>query len=464
MLFEKFFNPEAVAVVGASNNPVKIGYAIMRNLISSGYAGKIYPVNRNPGDILGIHSYQSLTDINRSVDLAVITVPAASVFDEVKECVSLKVPYVIIIPGGFSETGESGREVEKSIKNLIKGSHTRLIGPNTVGVYFPHTKLNTALTPPERVSFPVAGDIAFISQSGALGLLTMDSISEYGIGISAFVNIGNKIDVDENEFLEYFNQDARTKAIAIYLESMDNGRRFYELLRAINRVKPTVVLKSGRTEASAKAASLHTGALASNDRIVDGMLRQAGAARAYNEVELLDYSRVLAYSKPFAGERIAVVTTAGGVGVITSDYVSSRSHGIGLHMATLSEDTKAEIRKQIVSFGSAENPVDLTADGDIPSYEKVLGLLQKDRGVDAIIAYALPQTPKMNMEVVEVISRLSAADKPILVGVIGSKLGKELLVEFERARIPAFPSIERVVKSLKVLHERGIYLKSRGLL
>lgn len=462
-MFEKLFNPASVAIVGASQNPVKIGYAIMKNLISSGYNGKIYPVNRNPGDILGIHSFQSLSEIDGMVDLVVIAVPASSVVSEVEECVKMEIPYVVIIPGGFSETGDTGKKVEEEIKIMIKGSKTRIIGPNTVGVYFPHTRLNTALTPPDRVSFPKAGDIAFVSQSGALGLLTMDSISEFGIGISAFVNIGNRIDIDENELLEYFSEDPKTKAIALYLESIEKGRKFYELLRRINRIKPIVMLKSGRTEASAKAASLHTGALASNDKIVDGMVRQAGVTRAYDEIELLDYSRVLAYSKPFSGNRIAVVTTAGGVGVITSDYISSVRHGIGLQMASLSPDTKAEIRREIVSFGSVENPVDLTADGDISSYRNVLSALDRDDNVDAIIAYALPQTPKMGTGIVEAISKGSATHKPIVVGVIGSKLGKELLIEFEREKIPAYPSIERVVKSLRALHDYGKYFDSRGL-
>ncbi len=462
-MFKKLFNPASVAIVGASQNPAKIGYAIMKNLIGSGYNGKIYPVNRNLGDILGIRSLQSLSEIDGKVDLAVIAVPASSVASEVEECVKMGIPYVVIIPGGFSETGDAGKKVEENIKSMIKGSKTRIIGPNTVGVYFPHTRLNTALTPPDRVSFPKAGDIAFVSQSGALGLLTMDSVSEFGIGISAFVNIGNRIDVDENEFLEYFSEDPKTRAIALYLESIKNGRKFYELLRRINRIKPIVMLKSGRTEASAKAASLHTGALASNDRIVDGMIRQAGVTRAYDEIELLDYSRALAYSKPFSGNRIAVVTTAGGVGVITSDYISSASHGIGLQMASLSPDTKTEIRREIVPFGSVENPVDLTADGDISSYRSVLSALDRDDNVDAIIAYALPQTPKMGTGIVETISKESAAQKPIIVGVIGSKLGKELLIEFESKKIPAYPSIERVVKSLKALHNYGKYLESRGL-
>ncbi len=461
-LLEKFFNPASVAVVGASENPVKIGYAIMKNLIDSGYTGKIYPVNKKPGSILGIRSYPSLSNAPLNVDVAVITVPAASVVGEVEECVTLKIPYVIIIPGGFSETGQSGKRMEEKILELIKGSSTRIIGPNTVGVYLPYSKLNTALTPPDRVSFPKAGEIAFISQSGALGLLTMDSISEFGIGISAFVSIGNKMDLNESKFLEYFVQDKNTKAIALYLEGFNNGREFYELLQKVNRIKPIVMLKAGRTEASAKAASLHTGALASNDRIVDGMMRQAGVIRAYDEVELLDYSRVLAYSKPFSGRRIAVVTTTGGVGVITSDYISSTKHGVGLQMASLSPETKARIMKEIVAFGSVENPVDLTADGDVSSYENVVSAIEDDANVDAIIAYALPQTPKMNMGIVEAVERQSQKEKPIVVGVIGSKLGKELLLEFENKKIPCYPSIERVVKSLRVLHDRGKYLESRG--
>ncbi|EQD60872.1 CoA binding domain protein [mine drainage metagenome] len=236
---------------------------------------------------------------------------------------------------------------------------------------------------------------------------------------------------------------------------------FYRIIREVNRIKPVVVLKSGRTNASAKAASLHTGAMATDDRIFDGMLRQAGVTRAYNEVELLDYSRILAHSKTFKGKNIAVITTAGGVGVITTDYISSSENGIGLNMAELSQSSKDLIKESIISFGSSENPIDLTADGSVSAYDSVLSILEEDMNVDAIIAYALPQTPKMNMGITDVISKHIERGKPIVVGVIGSKLGRELLIEFEKRKIPAYPSIERTVRSLKVLYEYGKYMGGR---
>jgi acyl-CoA synthetase (NDP forming) len=380
----------------------------------------------------------------------------------VRDLVDLGVSHIVLIPGGFSETGPAGKELEKKVMEIVKGTETRIIGPNTVGVYFPYAKVNTALTPPDRVSFPGAGDIAFISQSGALGLLTMDSISEFGIGISAFINLGNRIDLDEIELMEHFNSDPNTGSIAIYIESVDNGKLFYETLKRVNRAKPVVVLKSGRTKSSAKAASLHTGSMALDGRIFDGMLRQAGATRAFNEVELIDYSKVLSYSPRLKGKNIAIVTTAGGVGVITADYVSATDHGIGMNLAVLKEETKRRIRDSIIAFGSAENPVDLTADGSPDSYGLVLSALLDDENVDGIIAYALPQTPKMNLGIADIIAKYSESGKPIVVGVIGSMLGTELIKEFENKKIPAYPSIERTVLSIKALYNYSKYMEERN--
>ncbi len=461
-MFDRLFNPNSVAIVGASSNPEKIGYAVIKNMVESGFSGSIFPVNLNAATILKLKAYRTLKSIGMSPDIVIIAVPSAAVPEEIRNCVELKVPYAVIIPGGFSETGSEGQKLENEIRRIIAGSATRVIGPNTVGVYFPHSKVNTALTPPDRVSFPPAGSIAFVSQSGALGLLTMDSISEYGVGISAFVSLGNKLDVNEIEMLKYFSEDGNTKSIALYLEDIDQGREFYSVARNVNAIKPIVVLKSGRSEASAKAASLHTGAMASDDRVIDGMLKQGGITRAYNETELLDYARTLAYGKPFPGRNIAVITTAGGVGVITTDLISSRINGVGLSMATISRDAEERIKVEIVSFGSAKNPIDLTADGSIRAYEKVLEILMKEESVDAIVAYALPQTPKMNLEIVDAIARHVNDGKTVVVGAIGSLLAKELIVEFERRKIPAFPSIDRAVKSLKVLHDYGKYLHERG--
>lgn len=451
-MLDELFNPRSIAVIGASNDETKIGHVILKNLISSGFESKIYPVNPSSDEVLGIKCHRTVSDINEEVSVAVIVLPAHIVPGTVSDCIKSGVKFIIVISGGFSETGETGRELSEEIEKSIKGSYTRLIGPNTVGIYLPYSKVNTTLTAYDRVAFPNPGNIGFISQSGALGLLTMDTISEYGLGISVFINLGNRLDLSESDFLDHLGTEPNTKSVAVYMESVADGRSFYETVKKFSSRKPMVVLKAGRTEQSAKAASLHTGAMASNDSVFDGMLEQSGCVRAYDETELMDYAKVLAYSNRMQGNRIAVITTAGGVGVITTDYISETGHRKPLRMADLADATKSEIRKIIVPFGSVENPIDLTADGSVSDYDGVLDLVVRDPNVDAIIVYALPQTPKMNVDVVDIVEKHIQSGKPIVVGVLGYKMAKDLLKEFESRKIPAYPSVVRCVKSLRALN------------
>ena len=460
-MFDDLFSPASIAIIGASMDENKIGNVILRNLVSSGFSGRIYPVNPSYSEIMDLKCYPSVKDIGDPTSIAVIVLPAHVVPQTVEDCISAGVKFLIIISGGFAETGLEGKKLSDRILSLIRNSGTRLIGPNTVGLYLPYSNINTTLTSYSRVSFPPPGNIGFISQSGALGLLTMDAISEYGIGISAFINLGNRLDVDETEFLDFFESDSRTGSVAIYMESVADGRSFYERIRRFNSRKPLVILKAGRTEQSAMAASLHTGAMASNDSIFNGMLSQAGSVRAYDETELIDYARVLAYSKQMTGNRIAVLTTAGGVGVISTDYISDSRSIKPLQMARLSENTKDQIRKVIVPYGSAQNPIDLTADGSVNDYDRVLEILMRDDDVDAVLVYALPQTPKMDIGVVDVVEKHVKAGKPIVVGVLGYKIAKQLLVEFERRKIPAYPSVHRSVKSLGALYEYSAFRSVR---
>ena len=460
-MFDDLFSPASIAIIGASMDENKIGNVILRNLISSGFSGKVYPVNPSYSEIMDLKCYPSVKDIGDPTSIAVIVLPAHVVPQTVEDCISAGVKFLIIISGGFAETGLEGKKLSDRILSLIRNSGTRLIGPNTVGLYLPYSNINTTLTSYSRVSFPPPGNIGFISQSGALGLLTMDAISEYGIGISAFINLGNRLDVDETEFLDFFESDSRTGSVAIYMESVADGRSFYERIRRFNSRKPLVILKAGRTEQSAMAASLHTGAMASNDSIFNGMLSQAGSVRAYDETELIDYARVLAYSKQMTGNRIAVLTTAGGVGVISTDYISDSRSIKPLQMARLSENTKDQIRKVIVPYGSAQNPIDLTADGSVNDYDRVLEILMRDDDVDAVLVYALPQTPKMDIGVVDVVEKHVKAGKPIVVGVLGYKIAKQLLVEFEKRKIPAYPSVHRSVKSLGALYEYSVFRSVR---
>jgi len=460
-MYEHLLHPESIAIIGASKDERKIGNVVLKNLLYYGYRGKIYPINPKNEVIFNMKTYSSIKEINDEIDLAVITLPAQLVPDSLEECVEKNVKYVIVIAGGFSETGKKGAELEKKILDIIKNSRTRVIGPNTVGVYLPRSNVSTALTLPDRTALPGEGNLAFISQSGALGLLTMDTISEYGVGVSAFINLGNRIDLSEIELLDYFEKDENTKSIVLYIENFKNGKEFFNIGKKINLKKPIVVLKAGRTAAGEKAASLHTGALATNDNVVDGAMKQAGIIRAYSETELIDYGRVLGYQKPLFGNRIAIITTAGGLGVITADYVSSDVNGVGLSLAKFSENTKKELRNVIVPFGSVENPVDLTADGSTEQYDKVLEILNNDENVDGIIVYALFQTAKVDESLIDVLER-HMNGKPMVVGILGSLFGKKMLIEAEKRKIPAYPSMERTVKAMKVLYIRGKYLKGRN--
>lgn len=460
-MFDHLLYPRSIAVIGASTDEKKIGNVIVKNLIHYGYRGNIYPVNPKGEPIYGIRTYDSVESINDEIDIAVITLPAPMVPDSVEFCVRKNVKYVIVIAGGFSETGERGAELERMILEKIRGKDTRVIGPNTVGVYLPRSNVSTALTLPERTALPGDGRIAFISQSGALGLLTMDTIAEYGTGISAFINLGNRIDLSENELIKYFADDEKTGSIVLYIENFKDGREFYNVAKETVVKKPVVVLKSGRTMEGARAASLHTGALASNDSVTDGALRQAGIIRAYSETELMDYGKVLAYQKPLYGDRIAIVTTAGGLGVITADYLVSESNGVGMRLAVISDEGKRRIRESIVPFGSAENPVDLTAEGSTEQYSKVIDILNGEEGVDGLIVYALFQTAKVDESLIDILEE-KMSGKPMVVGILGSRMGKKMILEAEKRGIPAFPSMERTVKAIKVLYIRGKYLKRRN--
>lgn len=462
-MLSSLFDPSVVAIIGASQNPSKIGNAVLQNMLNSGYRGKILLVNPSGAEIMGMKSFNSIVQLDPIPQLAVIALPASKVTDALRDCIKIGVNYVIIIAGGFSELGEEGREKEKNLREMIVGTKTRLLGPNTLGVYFPHSGVNTSLTPWGRISFLPPGNIGFISQSGALGLLTMDSVSEYGVGISAFLNLGNRADLNEIELLDHFSSDKITKSIVLYLESIPEGKEFFDKVREITPLKPVVILKSGRTKESAVAASLHTGAMASDDAIIDGAIRQSGAVRAFDETEMMDYGKVLAYSKRMKGNRIAIITTAGGVGVITADYVSSSLNGAGMRLAKLSDSTKNYIRERLVPFASSNNPIDLTAEGSNENFGEVISALQSDGGVDGIIAYPLPQTPKMSSGVVDIIAKYKDAEKPVIVGLLGSRISRELIVEFEKGKIPAYPSVQRTVKAAKALFSYSSFLERRGL-
>lgn len=458
---DAFFAPRTVAVVGASRDPAKIGHLVTKYLLES--EARVYPVNPSAREILGRPCYPALESIPGEVDLAVLAVPAPATVDVVRECVKKGVRAIIAQASGFGETGEAGRRLETEIRDILSSvpgdRRPRLLGPNTLGVYVPRNRLDTTFTVRERSPRPGPGDIAFISQSGATAVCIMEAAASMGVGLSAFAGIGNKLDVDENELLDYFAADPHTRAIAFYLENFKDGRGFLERCRRITPRKPVVVLKAGRSASGMRAAALHTGSLAGSDRVVEGALRQVGAFRAYDEEELVDLARVLGQGRPLAGRRVAVLTTAGGLGVILTDLLESRDRGVGLELAPISEEGKARLRSALVPFASVHNPIDLTANSSNQHYADALRVLEEEEGVDAILCVMQFQSPYVDEALADlIIDRFHHGPKPMVVVTIGGELSWRGLRRLGEARVPVYPSLWRAVRATAALYQRGCYL------
>lgn len=456
---DKLFKPSSVAVIGASANPSKLGHIALRNLSSGTFS--LFPVNPHEDALLGRKCYASIADVPGPVDMALVVLPAESAIGPLRDCVRLGVGVVIVTASGFKESGIGGQKLEEQLLEAIKGSDTRLLGPNTMGIFVPSLGLDTFFIPADRSPRPHSGGVAMLSQSGAVSVSFLEKAASAGMGISACVGIGNKADINENDLLEHLADDASTRAIALYLESFSHGRRFVELAAEITAKKPVVLLKSGRTRAGYAAARSHTGALAqSSDSVVDGVVRQCGVQRAYDEEELSDYARALAHVGHIDDDRVCVVASAGGFGVIGADLVESIEHGAGMKMATLRKDTISALGKIVPSFSSVTNPVDLTAGVTDRLYEEALMILKFDPGVDGIMMSLELQPPNITDSLVQIAERLAGRPgAPIVVSAFGGARTAEVMAEFETKHVPAYPTIWRSIRVLKVLAERGRYLK-----
>nr|NIO21024.1 CoA-binding protein [Candidatus Aenigmarchaeota archaeon] len=362
MELDSFFTPRSVAVVGASRKARKFGHVIFKNFIESKFNGKVYPINKNAEKILGVKSYAGIEEVPGEVDLAVIAIPAPYVLPVIDDCLSKKVKAAIIVSGGFKEIGEEGEEREQEIKRRIQGNNLRIIGPNCIGIFDPRNYIDTLFLPRYRLRRPRQGPISFISQSGAFGSAILDWAASQEIGISKFISLGNKIDVDEVDLLNYLAGDLQTKCITLYVESIDRGRDFLKIASNIVQKKPLIVLKAGVTDEGASAALSHTGSLAGSAKVYEGAFKQTGILQAQTIEELFDYARALAY-QPLPSERknIMIVTNGGGFGVISTDQVSQ----LNLRMAKLTPETIKKLKKTLPEYAVIRNPLDLVGDADV---------------------------------------------------------------------------------------------------
>lgn len=432
----------------------------MKNIIEYGYKGKIYPVNPHADEILGLKAYKSVKEIPDEVDVAVITVPTQKVLDVAEECGEKGVKVLVVIAAGFAEVGNV--EAEKKLVEIGRKYGMRILGPNIFGYVYTPIKLNATFGPRDMLE----GPIAFISQSGALGIALMGWTIMQEIGVSAVVSIGNMADIDAIEVSEYLADDPNTRVITIYLEGLKTGtgRAFIERMREVTKKKPVIVIKAGRSERGARAAASHTGSLAGSDQLYSAAFKQAGILRAYTIEEMFDWARALATQPIPRGERTVIITNGGGIGVLATD--TAEEHGVPL--VEPSPKLIEEFRKTMPWFGSPKNPVDLTGQAVVDNYVKALRVAFESPEIDNIVLLycrtAILDPRDLAKAVIELWNEYRDTGKPLVAGFVGGVETAEAIKILNRSGIPAYPSPERAVTSLAKILEYRRYLKKVGVL
>jgi acetate---CoA ligase (ADP-forming) len=407
-----FFAPASVAVLGASRRRESIGGLLFRNIIAGEFEGVAYPVNPSGDAVAGVRGYSSIAELPETPDLAVVCVPAQHVLASAEDALRRGTRAICVISAGFAEVGDEGRQRQDELLALVRAHGGRLVGPNCLGLAVSAPRLNATFGP--RALPP--GPVAFSSQSGALGLALLEKAEERGIGLSAFVSIGNKADVSSNDLLEYWEDDPDTGLIALYLESFGNPRRFGRIARRVARKKPILAMKSGTTSTGARAASSHTAALAGSETAVDALFHQAGVIRARTLGELIDAAALFAAQPLPAGKRVGVITNAGGLGILCADACDAA----GLELPALATETETALRTVLPVEASVANPIDMLGSATGVTYERVLPIVLADPGVDAVIVLFVPPVVAGAEEVALAVSRASAETKgkPVLTSLI----------------------------------------------
>ena len=435
---DKIFNPQAIAVIGASDKQGGVGNALMKNLISNNFAGVIYPVNLNRESVQGIKAYPRIGDIPDKIDLAIICTPAVTVPAIVEECGQAGVSGVIIISSGFDEVGAKGHEMSESILEIAKNYNMRIVGPNCLGFIRPSVNLNASFA--NKMALP--GHVAFISQSGALCTSILDWSIKNNVGFSNFVSIGSAIDITYHDLIDYFGEDPNTESILIYMESLTEARKFMSAARSFSRQKPIVILKVGRTSEGAKAAKSHTGALTGNDSVYDAAFERAGIIRVDGALELFHVAKTLAMQKRPADNRVAVVTNAGGPGVIATDFLALR----GGRLAQLSPVTTKKLKSFLPASASSSNPVDILGDADPQRYRMAVEACLADENVDAVLVILTPQEMTNPTDVArEVVSIKNTKGKTMFASWMGGDDVAEGRVILEKGNIPVYRTPEEAI-------------------
>src|SRR4030066_325101 len=454
---DTFFNPASVAVIGASTNPEKLGYAVVKNLVEGGYSkiGKVFPINPTATEILGFQAYPSVMDIPGKIDLAVIVIPFPHVPDALRICGQKSIPSAILISSGFREAGQEGLKRELELVQICHEYHLRLIGPNCLGVIDSFPPLNASFA----AGTPPSGPLAFMSQSGALGTAVLDIALAGRLGLSKFVSLGNKADVSEMDLLQDWVKDDHSKVILIYTEGMPSGQEFIRVAREVTQEKPVVAIKSGVTQSGSRAVSSHTGSLAGSEQAYQAAFLQAGILRAESMESLFDMALALGYQPALKGDRIAIITNAGGPGILATDALE-RS---GLTLARFELETIYALEHYLPDAASASNPVDLLGDARADRYQFALERVANDPNVDGIMILLTPQAMTEIDATARIIGSLA---KNINMPILGCFMGEARIhsgIDILTAQgIPNYPFPERTAIAFSAMSAYRV-IKSRPI-
>ena len=440
----ELFEARSIAVIGASPRPEKVGHVILRNIIASGYSGELYPVNPKAGEILGRRTFPDVLSIPGPVEMAVVVVPNTVVPSVMEQVGEKGVKVAVIISAGFREVGPEGAELEHRVGEIASKHGVRILGPNCLGVISTRNRMNATFTD----DFPLAGHVAVTSQSGAMGTILLDWAKGTKIGFSQFVSVGNKLDIDEADLLAYFRDDPDTRVIGMYVEGMRRGREFIEQASATSRCKPIIALKAGRTSTGARAASSHTGALSGSDSVYSAAMAEAGVLRVKTLDEFFDILQAFSSMPLPRGDGVAIVTNAGGLGVMAADACSDH----GLTMASLGRETVGRMKEGLPEEASLYNPVDVIGDADAKRYEIALSAVLDDPGVNCVLAMVAPSDLLDVTEVARLLSTYAGkTDIPMVAAWVGGAdmaAGAAILKE---AGIPNYESPDRAVRALAAM-------------
>jgi acetyl coenzyme A synthetase (ADP forming)-like protein len=450
MTLQTLFSPSTVAVIGASATPEKVGHAVLANLLAGGFEGKIVPVNPSSDEILGIKCYRSLEFFSGEIDLAVIAVPIKAVKPSVVSCLDRGATSIIVITAGFKEVDETGAALEREISELCKAKGARLMGPNCLGIINTQNHMNASLA----TTMPRRGNASVISQSGALCAAILDWVEGRHLGLAKLVSLGNKADLDEVDFLTELSDDRQTKVIVGYLESISSGDKFIQVAESVSTKKPIVILKSGTSRAGSKAASSHTGSLGGADIAYGAAFKRSGIIRADNFEKMLDYATAFAMQPLPKGDRVAIITNAGGPGIMAADAVEQT----GMRVAVLKGATASALKAKLPSAASVGNPINVLGDADPKRYSTAIRAALEDDTVDALIVILTPQFMTHPAETAHAITETINGEKPVFAVFMG---GKEVMpgrAKLAASNLPDYSSPGRAVHALKAMVDYSAWL------